>query len=165
MATMKYEIVIRDQTEESEGTPVSVDSAAGASATDNKAPKEKDQKEQGALASALVAVGNIKPYVQQVIGFGASTIEMRSGSAEMQRKANLLSSVGSSAITIIAAGKAGGLKAAASTTATLAIQGALQYAMNQESNRLQAIMEAENLSLRRSRLGMSTNHSRFGGTI
>lgn len=165
MANLKYEIVIRDQTNNAESTPVSVDSAAGASGTDNKAPKEKDKDAQGSLASTLVSVGAIKPYVQQAIGFMVSSVEMRTGSAELQRKATLLSSVGASAVTIITDAVTRGPKAAAITAGIMAVQSVFEHSIKQDANRLQAIIESENLALRRSRLGMSTNHSRFGGTI
>lgn len=77
MAT--YEIVIKNETTTSKSSPVAGDSGNGGSA-----PAKNQSTEN--LVKSLVAYKKVVPYVKQAIQHEISTVELRTGSAELQQR-------------------------------------------------------------------------------
>lgn len=158
-----YEIVIRNETDGG-NSPIATEpnvNGEGNAAT----PIKKSGESKGRLVSSIVAVGAVKPYIEQAINFGVSQVEMRTGSAEMQRKAQAFSSVASTAGGMVIAGLTGGLGAAAAMAGMQLLQTIIQTSINQVNINNQKIIESENLALAKSRAGMVTNKSRGGGVV
>ncbi len=164
----RYEIIIRNETKQRK-TPIAtepnIDGESSVAAPITKSTASKGSGSRNALASAIVATNVIKPYIQQAISFGISQIDMQTGSAELQRKAQFWNNVGSSATSIIVAGAAGGPVGALGAAAMLGVTTAIETGINYVNINNRKILEAENLQLARSRAGMVTNHSREGGTV
>ena len=127
-----YEIVIRNETDGG-NSPIATEpnvngeGNAATPITKKKATAESPNR----LVSSIVAVGTIKPYIEQAINFGVSQVEMRTGSAEMQRKAQAFSSVASTAGGMVIAGLTGGLGAAAAMAGMQLLQTIIQTSINQ----------------------------------
>lgn len=162
---MEYRIVIENHAQEGD-TPVSTNAALGKNPSEG-VPADKQQSDKGGniLSNVMVSTNVIKPYVQQAISFSVSKIEMETGSAALQQKAQAVTGVISSASGIVAAGIMGGPAAAGSAAAVMLLQTMLQATFNNERLQLQRRMEQESLSLQRSRLGMSVRQSRGGGIV
>lgn len=120
-------------------------------------------KATGEVASGLVAAQQIKPYVEQVIGFGVSQIQATTGSAEVQQRAQIISSGVSSVSSILLGAAIGGIPGAAMTAALTAIQSTMSFVQNNISIGNQHQIERENISRRKSVYGQSVNRSRNGG--
>ena len=163
----QYEIVIRNETKQGK-TPIATSPNVGEQSSVaspiTKTTVIKGTSQNG-LASAIVATNVIKPYVQQAINFNISQIEMATGSAELQRKAQFFSNLGSSAMSIVAAGAVGGVVGAVGAVAMLGLSTVIETSINQANINNRNILEAENLQLARSRAGMVSNHSRGGGIV
>lgn len=164
MADIKYRIVIENNTEED---PVPVSTAPNGNAEKGGRPAngKKQNKDPGSIANVMVATNVIKPYIQQAAGFYVSRIEMETGSAMMQRKAQAFSQIGSTVSGIVSAGIMGGAGAALGAAGVLTIQSIIQAEFNKLTIQTQKQIEEESLVLQRSRAGMSTNRSRGGGTV
>lgn len=161
----KYEIIIRNETNQSK-TPIAttpdVNGQSSVASPITKSTATSGNKSQNALASAIVATNVIKPYIQQAINFGISQVEMQTGSAELQRKAQFLNNVGSSVSSIIVAGAVGGIPGALGAAAMLGVSTAIETGINYVNINNRKILEAENLQLAKSRAGLVSNHSRGG---
>ena len=161
-----YEIVIRNETDGG-NSPIATEpnvngeGNAATPITKKKATAESPNR----LVSSIVAVGAIKPYIDQAVSLGVSTVEMRTGSAELQRKKQAFASVASNAGGLIIAGATGGVGAAAAMAGMQLLQTAIQSIINQVNINNQKIIESENLALAKSRAGMVTNKSRGGGVV
>jgi hypothetical protein len=83
----------------------------------------------------------------------------------MQRRAQAFSQIGGSAAGIISSAVIGGVPGAAIAVAMTALQTAIQTEFNRINLMTQKRIESENLSLQRSRAGMSINRSRGGGVV
>ena len=74
---------------ETDGDKTPVSTASSPSGTSSGVPvsqaKAERKAERGAFVAGVVAVQQIKPYVDQVIGFKVSQIEATTGSAELQQ--------------------------------------------------------------------------------
>lgn len=160
MAEMTYRLIIENQTDGNK-TPVSTEGSQAEAAP----VKKPDAKKGGFLSNVMVATNVVRPYVQQAASFATSNIEMNTGSAAMQRKVEAFSGIGASAVSIVTAGIAGGAPAAAAAAGVLLIQKTLEAALNKMQIEMQKQVESENIALRKSRAGMSTNRSRGGGTV
>ncbi len=166
--TEQYEIIIRNETARRD-TPIAaqpnVNGESAVASPITKKTASSEGKNQNALASAIVATSAIKPYVQQMISMGISQIEMGTGSAELQRKAQAFNTLGSSALGIVAAGAVGGIGGALSAAAMMAVQSAIEAGVNYVSINNRKILETESLQLQKSRVGMVSNRSRGGGVV
>ena len=153
-------IIITDETG-SEGAPVSTQgSGSSSTAMPPKDEKEAEKaKRAGASSMGLVAVRKIAPFISQAVNFQISQIEITTGNAEAQRKAQMLSNAAGNIGSVVVAGMSGGPWA----VAIVAAQGILSVAQRSIEIQNQKQLESENLALRKSRLGMSTNRSRTGG--
>lgn len=163
MSTVKYRVIIENGTDGDGGDqPVSL---PGGKKPDNNTSPEKSKKKQdkGALALGLVAVNQITPYITQAINFGISQITMTTGSDELQRKAQAVSSVVGGLSGIGTAAMAGGLPAAAVAAGMMALQSIISVQQNLVTISNQKRIESENIALKKSRAGLSVNRSRTGG--
>lgn len=157
-------IIIRNETD-GDNIPVSTkDSPKGTKAAKAVSQEEAARKkERGELVAGLVAVQQVKPYVDQAINFGVSQIQATTGSAELQQRAQIVIGAVSSGTSIILGAAVGGVTGAAATAALSVLQSSISFVQNSitiENNRR---IERENINLRKSRLGQSVNRSRTGG--
>lgn len=163
-----YEVILRNETTQRD-TPIAtdpnVDGESGIATPIKKKTTGADGKNPNAMMSMVVATNYIKPYIQQAISVGISQIEMTTGSSELQRKMEVMSSVGSSIGGIVTAGIMGGIGGAAAAGAMLLIQKTIEASINSINIQNQKKIEQENLSLARSRAGMISSKSREGGTV
>jgi hypothetical protein len=161
---MAIEVIITDTTQ-GDRTPVATPTepkgtTAGQAATQDKAEKKG---EKGAAVAGLVAIQQIMPYVNSAVNFSVSQIQMQTGSAELQQRAQLVTGMTSTAISIGLGAAVGGVPGAAVSAALAALQGAISYVQNSMIIAQQKRLEDENLQLKRSRIGMTVNRSRTGG--
>ena len=160
-------ILITDATSDdiSDSAPVATAGAGKGGTAMSPTDEESAEKvkKTGAVAEGLVAVREITPFISQAMNFQVSQIEITTGSAEAQRKAQTMVGVISKGGGILVAVMTGGPYAAAIAALTTALQEIFtisqRYAEIQNDKRI----ESENLALRKSRLGMATNRSRTGG--
>ena len=156
-----YRIVIENETD-SRSNPVSLPNDEP---SNNKptGPVARKTQTSGNLAMALVAVNQITPYITQAINFGISQISMTTGSQELQRKAQILSSVAGTTMSIGIAAVTGGVPAAAFAAVMQGVNAAISFSYNQISIANQRRIEDESIALKTSRTGLSVNRSRTGG--
>lgn len=161
MADIKYSVTIRDetgsgnetvagaseQTAARPGTPLSQGSAERSAST-------------GKLATALVAVKAVEPYVNHAVAFTISRIEFSTGSTELQQRAQIFSNAASSAYSIGMAAIVGGLPAAAVVAGAQILQTAISAMQNAVAIQDRKALEAETLANKKSRIGAISNRSR-----
>lgn len=158
----KIEVVISNQTDKSDN-PVSLPDNVPSSHTIPPEQAERN-KEKGMNVAGLVAVNQITPYITQAINFGISQISMSVGSDELQRKAQVMSSMGGTAASIGMAALTGGVPGAAIMAGIQLMNGLISMEYNKAAIANQKQIENENIALRKSRAGLSANKSRTGGT-
>lgn len=147
--------------------PVSTQSepnGSSAAAPVSQAKAERKQ-EQGAFVAGVVAVQQIKPYVDQIIGFSVSQIEATTGSAELQQRSQILSGAASSIASIGMGAIVGGVPGAAVSAALTVLQGTISYVQNTMAIQNNKRIESENLQRRKSTYGQSVNRSRSGVAV
>ena len=168
MEEKQYRVIIEDNTESRSDIPVSGSDdltrpvRPGAAPTVSKATKAVDK---GAVAAGLVAVCQIRPYVDTAINFGVSQISLTTGSEEAQQRAEAIKSAVSSATTLGFAAIVGGVPGFVAAAGMIAIDKAFAFAQNQFTINTKKSIEIENINLRTSRLGAATNRSRQGGVV
>jgi hypothetical protein len=158
----KIEVVISNQTDKSDN-PVSLPDNVPSSHTIPPEQAERN-KEKGMNVAGLVAVNQLTPYITQAINFGISQISMNVGSDELQRKAQVMSSMGGTAASIGMAALTGGIPGAAIMAGIQLMNGLISMEYNKVAIANQKQIENENIALRKSRAGLSANKSRTGGT-
>lgn len=161
---MAIEVIITDTTA-GDRTPVSTQAepqgtTAGQGVSQSKAEKSNDK---GMVAAGLVAVQQVMPYVNSAVNFGVSQIQMTTGSAELQQRMQIVSGMASAGISIGLGAAIGGVPGAAISAALSALQSSISFVQNSIMVGQQRQLEAENLALKKSRLGMTVNRSRTGG--
>lgn len=161
---MAIEVIITDTTQ-GDRVPVSTQAepqgtTAGQGVSQSKAENKADK---GAVVAGLVAVQQVMPYVNSAVNFGVSQIQMTTGSAELQQRAQLVSGMASTAISIGLGAAVGGVPGAAISAALAALQSSITFAQNSIVLNQQKVLEGENLRLKSSRVGMTVNRSRSGG--
>jgi hypothetical protein len=157
-------IIIRNETD-GDNLPVSTqDSPKGTRAAKAVSQEEAARKkEKGELAAGLVAVQQVKPYIDQAINFGVSQIQATTGSAEIQQRTQLVTGAASTGISITLGALVGRATGAAVTAAMSALQASISIVQNSIARENNRRIENENINLRKSRLGQSVNRSRTGG--
>lgn len=165
MQEVNYKITIVDESG-GKKTPVSTQQApegteAGQAVSQAVASSNKDK---GLVASGLVAVQQITPYVNQIANFSVSQIGANTGAWELQQRTQFLAGLASSATTIAMGFAVGGPVGALATLGMQAVGSAISMAQKSAEIDTQRRIEAENISLRSSRLGQAVNRSR-GGTV
>lgn len=158
----KIEVVISNQTDKT-NNPVSLPDNVPSSHTMPPEQAERN-KEKGMNVAGLVAVNQLTPYITQAINFGISQISMSVGSDELQRKAQVMSSIGGTAASIGMAALTGGIPGAAIMAGIQLMNGLISMEYNKVAIANQKQIENENIALRKSRAGLSANKSRTGGT-
>lgn len=158
----KIEVVISNQTDKTDN-PVSLPDNVPSSHTMPPEQAERN-KEKGMNVAGLVAVNQLTPYITQAINFGISQISMSVGSDELQRKAQVMSSIGGTAASIGMAALTGGIPGAAIMAGIQLMNGLISMEYNKVAIANQKQIENENIGLRKSRAGLSANKSRTGGT-
>lgn len=158
----KIEVVISNQTDKTDN-PVSLPDNVPSSHTMPPEQAERN-KEKGMNVAGLVAVNQLTPYITQAINFGISQISMNVGSDELQRKAQVMSSIGGTAASIGMAALTGGIPGAAIMAGIQLMNGLISMEYNKVAIANQKQIENENIALRKSRAGLSANKSRTGGT-
>lgn len=146
--------------------PVSTQSEPGgtSSGTPVSQPKAERKKEQGAFVAGVVAAQQIKPYVDQIIGFKVSQIEATTGSAELQQRAQIVSGAVSAVASIGMGAVVGGVPGAIVSTALTVLSSSITAVQNVSAIENNRRIERENLQRRKSAYGQSVNRSRTGGT-
>ena len=160
--TDRIEVIISNQTDKTDN-PVSLPNNVPSSHTIPPEQAERE-KEKGLNVAGLVAVNQLTPYITQAINFGVSQISMTVGSDELQRKAQIVSSMGGTAASIGMAALTGGLPGAAIMAGVQLMNGLVSMEYNKAAIANQKQLENENIALRKSRAGLSANKSRTGGT-
>lgn len=161
---MAIEVIITDTTQ-GDRVPVSTQAepqgtTAGQGVSQSKAENKADK---GAVVAGLVAVQQIMPYVNSAVNFGVSQIQMTTGSAELQQRAQLVSGMASTAISIGLGAAVGGVPGAAISAALAALQSSITTVQRINTINLNRNIERENLDRKISRVGQSVNRSRTGG--
>ena len=157
----EYVIRIEDGTAQSSAAPVA--SQNGGSQETAGQPKQQ----QKANAAAYIASHAIVPMVKSVTSYMSSSVEISTGSRELQQKTDMVMSLvntGMSTISTVAGAAAVfGPAGIGIGLAVSAINLATQYGIKQAQLQQQMRLEEEQLSLYRSRFGVSFNQSRTGG--
>lgn len=117
----------------------------------------------GGLVAALVAVQHVTPYVNQVVNMNVSTITARTGSQELQQKAEIVAGFASSGTSIAIGALVGGAPGAAVSAAMQAVSSAIAVVSAKNNIDLNKRIETEAINLRKSRTGQTVNRSRTGG--
>lgn len=158
-------VYIRNETD-GERLPVSTTSEpsgtkSGVPVSQGSAERKQDR---GAFVAGVVVAQQIKPYVDQVIGFGVSQIQATTGSAELQQRAQVVSGAVSSVASIGMGAIVGGVPGAAVAAALTVMQSTISGIQNSIAIQNNKRIENESLQRRKDALGQSVNRSRSGGT-
>lgn len=161
---MAIEVIITDTTR-SDRTPVSTPTAPQGSEDTQGVSQTRAERsaDKGVAAAGLVAVQHVMPYVNTAINFGVSQIQMQTGSAELQRKAQVVTSAVSFAANVTMSAVVGGIPGAAVSIALQTVQSMINMTQRSIEIQNQKTLENENISYKRSRMGMTVNRSRTGG--
>lgn len=127
--------------------------------------KAEQKKDKGAFVAGVVAAQQIKPYVDQIVGFKISQIEATTGSAELQQRAQIVSGAVSAVASIGMGAVTGGVPGALVTTALTVLSSSISFMQNSTAINNNKKIERENLYRRKSAYGQSVNRSRSGGTV
>lgn len=162
---MAIRVVITNATDD-DRIPVSTTtepqgSTVGAGMSQTKAATKMDK---GVNVAGLVAVQQVMPYVNNAVNFSVSQIQVTTGSAELQQRAQIVSGAVASVVSIGLGAAVGGVPGAAISAAMTALQSAITAAQRSFEINVQKKLEEENLNLKKSRIGMTVNRSRSGGT-
>lgn len=159
-----FRVIITNETE-GDRVPVSTpDSPQGTTAaapvSQRKAEKAKDQ---GNIVAGIVVAQQVKPYVEQVIGYNVSQIQATTGSAELQQRMQVVSGAVSTVATIGMGALIGGVPGAVVSAALTALNGTISAVQHSVTLQIQRSIEQESIDRKTSRLGQSVNRSRTGG--
>lgn len=159
MAT-EYVIRIEDGTAQSSAAPVASQDVA-------KQTPGQPLQNQKTTAAAYIAGHAIMPMVKSVTAYAASSVEISTGSRELQQKTDMVMSLVSTGMstftTVTSSAAVFGVAGIFVGLAISAINLATQYGIKQAQMQQQMRLEEEQLSLYRSRFGVSFNQSRTGG--
>ena len=146
----QYEIVLRNQSGSGrKKSPIS-NSQINARVKELKAQYGLDQPEENQAAKGIISYAMAKPFVKQILQYQVSTVELRTGSAELQEKISFAYQVGSQTVSVIesiAIGAMVGNLPGAVIGAGLSIGSTLLgYAQRANTIRLQAELESVQIS-------------------
>lgn len=156
-------ITIRNETD-GDRVPVSTPNEPSGTRSGVPVAVPKAEQSKNALVSGVVVAQQVKPYVDQIIGFGVSQIEATTGSAEMQQRAQIVSGAVSAVASIGIGAVTGGVPGAIVSAALTVVQGTISAVQTEAAINNNKRIERENLQRRKSTLGQSINRSRSGGT-
>lgn len=126
-------------------------------------PKSEREQSKGALVSGFVVAQQVKPYVDQIVGFSVSQIQATTGSAELQQRAQVVSGAVSAVASIGIGAVVGGVPGAAVSAALTVVSGTISGIQNKLAIDTNRRIEQESLYRKTSSLGQSINRSRTGG--
>lgn len=157
-------ITIRNETD---GDRVPVSTPNEPQGTKSGAPvsvaKAEREQSKNALVAGFVVAQQVKPYADQIIGFGVSQIQATTGSAELQQRAQVVSGAVSAIASIGMGAVVGGVPGAAISAALTVVSGAITTVQNGIAIETNRRIERESIERKTSRLGQSVNRSRTGG--
>lgn len=157
-------ITIRNETD---GDRVPVSTPNEPQGTKSGAPvsvaKAEREQNKNALVAGFVVAQQVKPYVDQVIGFSVSQIQATTGSSELQQKAQVVSGAVSAIASIGIGAVVGGVPGAAISAALTVVSGAITTVQNGIAIDTNRRIEREAIDRKTSRLGQTINRSRTGG--
>lgn len=138
--------------------------AENAIAGNNKGKKEEPPLTVSeAMAEAMVAYRQIKPFITSAISHEVSLVELRTGSKELQEKANFINHAiqqGTSMLENIALGALVGGGAGAALAASMSvIQSIVGFAKNQQTLNIQQSVENRSLDMQIVRAGAGRSRS------
>ena len=161
MAERNYTITIKYKDVKSSRSPIAGDNAESDT---NKGKGLLSKEDAKVFGKAMVAYGVVKSYATQIVNHEVSMVELRTGSKELQERANFANQVGQQAVSIV------------ETTATSAMVGGwvgaivgfvmslghtvLGYVQNQ--NRIDTAKSIENRSIQFNYIRAGANGSRSG---
>lgn len=154
MAKRNYTITIKASGVVDDESPIAGDNKQ----SDSKKTKGLLSKEGAkAYAKGLVAYHAVKSFATQVISHEVSLVELRTGSNELQRRANFINQLhqtGAGVIESTVTGAlVGGLPGAVIGMATSAVKKLIDYAQRQETINLQKSIEDTTLGMNYVRAG------------
>ncbi len=156
----EYVIRIEDGTAQSSAAPV-------ASQTQAKEPAGQPKQQKIANAAAYIAGHALVPMAKSVTAYVTSSVEISTGSRELQQKTDMVMSIANTALStatsVASAAAVFGPAGIAIGLGVSAINLATQYGVKQAQIQQQMRLEEEQLALYRSRFGVSFNQSRTGG--
>lgn len=157
----QYEIILRNETTEDEGTPVAEPTPNNESNQPKKNPKVKT-KGQEMVTAGLVAWNTVKPWISQTVSHQINTVELRTGKKEYAERTQMTYSIvndvlgiGESALAGYAVGNIPGAVIGAITGLGHTILG---YAQKQETINIQNSLE--NIVLQQNRIRAGVGGSR-----
>jgi hypothetical protein len=120
---------------------------------------------RAAFTSSLVAWHTIKPFITQQINYQVSTVELRTGSKEMQAKANLQNEILQKGMGIIETATVGamigGLPGALIGLTLGTAQTFISYSQRQNTLNLQESLENRSIEMMRIRAGSLGSRSNY----
>lgn len=162
---MDYEIVIRNQTGDAQKSPIA---GSGTAATDTTNPGSGDMTLREGAAAGLVAVNHyIKPFVDQMATQYVTTVQLRTGSQELEERMSFnlnvtqkVVSFGSSVAMGALMGSAGGPLGAIAGAFAGAVMSLATFAVDYSNKQ-------ENINLQRSveNVGLRYMNIRAGGSV
>lgn len=155
-------ITIRNETD-GDRVPVSTQNEPSGTRSGVPVAVPKAEQSKNALVSGVVVAQQVKPYVDQVVGFGVSQIQATTGSAELQQRAQIVSGAVSAVASIGMGAVVGGVPGAIISAALTVVSGAITTAQNGIAIETNRRIERESIDRKTSRLGQTINRSRTGG--
>lgn len=159
----EYSVIFKNETD-GKYQPISLPNSQPSENGVTLAEAERKQ-ERGINTAGLVAVNQITPYITQAVNFQISQLSMTVGSDEVQRKAEVVSSIVGNASGIVMGAITGGVAGAAIMAGVQAVNTIVSTQYNRASIQNQKRIENENLASAKSRTGLATNRSRTGGVV
>ena len=160
MEERRYQFIFNNNS----GAPKQSPIARSSGNESNNAKKGLIQSEEGriAFAKGMAAYGVVKTFATQVVNHEVSMVKLRTGSNELQERANFINSVAQKGLNILettAAGAAlGGLPGAALGFVLGAAHTVIGFAQNQE--RINTERSVENVGLMMMNIRAGANGSR-----
>lgn len=157
-------ITIRNETD-GDRVPVSTLNEPQGTKSGSPVSVQKAEREQtkGALVTGFVVAQQVKPYVDQIVGFSVSQIQATTGSAELQQRAQIVSGAVSAIASIGMGAVVGGVPGAAVSAALTVVSGTISAVQNGIAIETNRRIERESIERKTSRLGQTINRSRTGG--
>lgn len=144
----QYEIILKNQAQQSQASPISGNTAETKQAPEKvpgvNAPVPGGQTGAQAVGR-VVSYGTAKSFVKQILQHRVNTVELRTGSAELQQRISFAYQMGGQAVSVIESlalgAMAGGVPGAVIGAAISLGQTALSYVQNAQIIRWQGEVE------------------------
>ena len=154
-----YTIIIKNSGDKRGKSPISGDDTESSS---NKGKGILTKEDAKTFAKGMVAYGMVKSFATQVVNHEVSMVELRTGSNELQGRANFINNVGQKVIgigeSIVGGAMVGGLYGAIAGAVIGIAHTALGYA--QQQDKLNTERSLENITINMKSLRAGVNNSR-----